>query len=154
MSASGFLGFDHVDVRVRSLAAVEPFYDALLPELGLTVKTYSFVGAAGDWHDAKLGGAYNAVEYWEPAKPRDQGRFIGFIDDPDMLPVRTRIAFLVESELDVRSFGARLREIGARNVEFEYPPGDERPAVFFSDPAGTLLEICARGPVREGSREP
>jgi len=29
-----FLGFDHADVRVASLAAVEAFYDALMPELG------------------------------------------------------------------------------------------------------------------------
>jgi catechol 2,3-dioxygenase-like lactoylglutathione lyase family enzyme len=144
MGDAGFLGFDHIDVRVPSLALVEPFYDALLPQLGLTLKTYSFVDASGDWHDAEPDGAYNAVEFWEPPKPHDRGRFIGFIEDPSMTPVRTRIAFLVESRDDVVAFEACVREIGARDVEFEDPRFDPRPAVFFSDPAGTRLEICAR----------
>ena len=38
-----FYGFDHVDCRVRSLEAVETFYDDLMPEIGLTEKRYAFV---------------------------------------------------------------------------------------------------------------
>jgi catechol 2,3-dioxygenase-like lactoylglutathione lyase family enzyme len=146
MSIGGFLGFDHIDVRVPSLALVEPFYDALLPALGLTLKTYSVVDVGGDWHDVEPGEAYNAVEYCEDPKPHDKGRFIGFIEDPSMIPVRTRIAFLVESKDDVLAFETRVKGIGGRDVEFEDPRFDPRPAVFFSDPAGTRLEICARRP--------
>jgi len=47
-----FLGFDHIDTRVRSIQSVEPFYDRLLPALGLTEKRHAFVDDGGDWHDA------------------------------------------------------------------------------------------------------
>ncbi len=143
MNEDGFLGFDHIDVRVRSLRAVEPFYDVLLPALGLTEKSYAFVDADGEWHDAGAGSAYNTVEYAQPRRPHDRGRFIGFIEDPDMQPVRTRIAFLVATNADVLDFEKRLHDIGARDVEFEND-FDAYPAVFFADPAGTQLEICAR----------
>jgi hypothetical protein len=81
-----FLGFDHIDVRVRSLAAVERFYDELMPALGLSIKSFSFVDGAGEWHAASARVAYNTVEYWEPGRPGDRGRFIGFIEDATRFP--------------------------------------------------------------------
>ena len=45
-----FYGYDHVDCRVRSLEAVETFYDDLMPEIGLTEKRYAFVDPDGEWH--------------------------------------------------------------------------------------------------------
>jgi catechol 2,3-dioxygenase-like lactoylglutathione lyase family enzyme len=140
---NGFLGFDHLDVRVPSLAAVEAFYDLLMPALGLTEKTFSFVDAAGDWHDATPEGAYNTVEFSERPRPEDRGRFIGFIEDRDMRVVRTRIAFLVATRDDVLAFERRLHEFGAREIEREANFA-AYPAVFFSDPGGTRLEIIAR----------
>ncbi|MBV9272092.1 MAG: glyoxalase [Candidatus Eremiobacteraeota bacterium] len=138
-----FLGFDHVDTRVASLAAVEPFYDRLMPKLGLTQKRYAYVDGAGDWHDASADRPYNTVEYSEI---RDDGRaacFIGFIEDPAMHPVATRIAFIVE-RASLPSWVEDLRAMGARKVE---PSSDlsAYPAIFFEDPAGTRLEICGRG---------
>jgi hypothetical protein len=44
-----FLGFDHIDTRVTSVAAVEPFYDQLMPMLGLSRKHYAFVDPQGEW---------------------------------------------------------------------------------------------------------
>src|SRR5437879_12934643 len=64
-----FLGFDHVDTRVRSLTAVEAFYDRLMPEVGLPEKDCHIVDAAGNWRRAKPGEHYNKIEYHE--KPTD-----------------------------------------------------------------------------------
>lgn len=139
-----FIAFDHVDTRVRSLRAVEAFYDRLMPELGLPLKRYAFVDERGDWHDARADGSYNTVEYHEAQVPDRADFFIGFIDDPAHEPSMTRIAFRVSRErLD--EIGAFLGPIGARAVE-RSESMDEYPAIFFEDPAGTKLEICARPP--------
>lgn len=45
------LRLDHADIRVPSLAAVEGFYDTVLPVLGLSRKTESHVGPDGEWYD-------------------------------------------------------------------------------------------------------
>ena len=63
-----FLGFDHIDTRVRSLAAVEGFYDRLMPKLGLTRKRLAHVDARGDWHDVSEERPYNTVEYAEESE--------------------------------------------------------------------------------------
>ena len=75
-----FLGFDHIDCRVRSLAAVEAFYDDLMPDIGLTEKRYAYVDAEGEWH--KEFDNYNAVEYYEPEHPTKPRRFMGLIESP------------------------------------------------------------------------
>jgi len=137
-----FLGFDHIDTRVASLAAVERFYDALMPRLGLTRKRYAHVDDRGDWHDVSSDRPYNTVEYAEERRDGRAARFIGFIQDPSMRPVATRIAFIVEPE-SLEEWTATLHGMGARNVE---PSADLQayPAIFFEDPAGTRLEVCAR----------
>ena len=135
------MGFDHVDTRVASLAHVEPFYDALMPKLGLPKKRYAHVDEAGDWHDPSPERPYNTVEYIEERQD-GAGRFIGFIEDRAMRPVSTRIAFRVERASLTGWLGV-LVAMGARNVE---PSADldAYPAIFFEDAAGTRLEICAR----------
>jgi catechol 2,3-dioxygenase-like lactoylglutathione lyase family enzyme len=140
-----FAGFDHIDVRVRSLSAVEPFYDKLMPLLGLPRK--SFASVAGDeWTDLDGPGAHNAVEYFEPLVAGASAHFIGFIEDPAHRPSPTRIAFRAGAPFDAVTWAERLRALGACAVE---PSGDPAyPAVFFEDPAGTKLEICARHPAR------
>jgi len=137
-----FLGFDHIDTRVRSLKAVEPFYDRLMRELGLPKKKHSFVDAAGDWHELKPGQIHNVVEYFEESPIGRAAFFIGFIEDPDMTPTRTRIAFRAELA-ELPRWEEFLREIGAVTVE-RSESMEEYPAIFFEDPAGTLLEIVAR----------
>ena len=142
---AAFLGFDHIDTRVQSLAAVEPFYDRLMAELGLSRKKHSYVDDAGDWHSLDAGQQYNVAEYFEEAQPDRAAFFIGFIEDPAMRPVMTRIAFRVPAPLAVDRWTRFLREIGAVNIE---PSAslDEYPAIFFEDPAGTKLEIVSRTP--------
>ena len=140
-----FLGFDHIDVRVPSLAAVEAFYDRLMPELGLTVKTVAHVDAAGIWRAPSEALPYNAAEYHEAVAMGQTARFIGFIEDAGMRPTRTRVAIRVSSKTDVLTWEKRLRELGASDVELDEEI-EAYPAVFFADPAGTLLELCARRP--------
>lgn len=135
-----FLGFDHVDCRVRSLAAVESFYDGLMPRLGLAEKRYASVDGSGEWHDAA--GAYNAVEYYEPAEPGRPRRFIGFIESPLHRSNDTRIAFRVR-RADLEELAAVAIELGAQNVEWNDDMA-AYPAFFFEDPAGTKLEFIGR----------
>ena len=140
-----FFGFDHIDVRVRSLALVEEFYDRLMPELGLSVKTFAHVDSSGQWLDETGERPYNAVEYHEPVASGDTPRFIGFIEDPNLHPSATRIAIRVASKVEVLGWEARLRKLGALDVELDEDT-DAYPAVFFADPGGTQLELCARLP--------
>jgi catechol 2,3-dioxygenase-like lactoylglutathione lyase family enzyme len=134
-----FYGYDHVDCRVRSLAAVESFYDELLPAVGLTEKRYAYVDPDGVWH--REFDRYNAIEYYEEAHPTKPRRFFGVIENPLHRSNDTRIAFRVEhTRLD--EFAALLRRIGALTIE---PSGEpDYPALFFEDPAGTRLELIGR----------
>ena len=132
-----FQGFDHIDTRVRSIKAVEPFYDRLMPELGLSKKTYSYVDSKGDWHSSTAAGTYNTVEYLEEPSSGNAAFFIGFIEDPAMVPTGTRIAFRVSS---LQRWMSLLKEIGAANIELSESM-EEYSAIFFEDPAGTKLEL-------------
>lgn len=135
-----FLGFDHIDTRVRSLAAVEEFYDLLMPKLGLTRKRFAHVDARGDWHDVSEERPYNTVEYAEESTG-SPARFIGFIEDPTMQPVATRIAFRVPRG-SVAEWETTLRSIGAQHIELSADP-ETYPAIFFEDASGTRLELHA-----------
>ncbi|MBC5825128.1 MAG: VOC family protein [Candidatus Eremiobacteraeota bacterium] len=128
-----------------SLAAVEAFYDALMPELGLRVKSYGYVDLSGNWHTPSDEHPYNTVEYHETLVPGEPEHFIGFTEDRAMRSTSTRIAFRVPRVADVVRLRDRVREIGARAIEVE-DDFEAYPAVFFTDPAGTALEICARRP--------
>ena len=98
-----FFGFDHIDVRVRSLALVEEFYDRLMPELGLSVKTFAHVDSSGQWLDETGERPYNAVEYHEPVASGDTPRFIGFIERPK--PSSERNANRHPRRIEGRSLG-------------------------------------------------
>jgi catechol 2,3-dioxygenase-like lactoylglutathione lyase family enzyme len=142
--SSQFLGFDHIDTRVRCLAAVEPFYDLLMPKLGLPNKRKAHVDRKGDWHDPSDERPYNTVEYYEE---RVEGRavgFIGFVEDQDMAPTLTRIAFRIATPGELGRWLEFLKSIGAVNIEES--ASENYPALFFEDPAGTKLEICSRLP--------
>jgi hypothetical protein len=136
--------FDHVDTRVRSVAEVEPFYDRLMPALGWERKTTAHVDAAGEWRDVDDAHPYNAIEYYASAEgPGPPPAFIGFIEDPEMKPSKTRIAFALSSPLELIEWEPRLREFGAKHVE-RSEDMDGYPALLFEDPSGTRLELCAR----------
>jgi len=136
-----FFGYDHVDCRVRSLAAVEPFYDELMPEIGLPEKQFSYVDQSGEWLDAS--DTYNAVSYYEA--PRDDGkrrRFFDLVESPLHRNNETRIAFRVE-RTRLPELAALLQRIGAESLDTsEMDSG--YPAIFFEDPSGTKLELLGR----------
>lgn len=135
-----FFGFDHVDCRVRSLAAVESFYDELMPEIGLSEKRYAYVDPDGEWH-AEFD-QYNAIEYFEAAHPTKPRRFFGLIENPLHRNNDTRIAFRVE-HTRLQEHIALLGKIGASSIELSEEM-ETYPAVFFEDPAGTKLELIGR----------
>ena len=137
-----FLGIDHIDMRVPSLAAVEQFYDKLLPALGLTKKKHSHVDAAGDWRGVDHLHPANAAEYYEESPAEGPPRFVGIIEDASMRVVRTRIAFRVTSRAELDAWEPRLREMGARAIE-RSAEMETYAALFFEDPLGTRLEISA-----------
>lgn len=137
-----FEGFDHIDCRVASLAAVEAFYAALMPELGLPVRRYSHVDQAGNWHEPSEARPYNAVEFFETPQAGRAAFFIGIIERPDHVAGATRIAFRV-SAARMREIESRLAAMGALNVERD-DDIEAYPAIFFQDPAGTQLELVAR----------
>jgi catechol 2,3-dioxygenase-like lactoylglutathione lyase family enzyme len=138
-----FLGIDHIDSRVPSIAAVESFYDAFMPRLGLTGKHYAVVAFGGAAWQEGTPENYNAVEYHEEDVGGRPALFFGVIEEEDAEPARGRIAFAVAAE-SLPQWERVLREIGAREVELS----DEAsyPAIFFTDPLGTRLEVCARLP--------
>ncbi len=137
-------GLDHADIRVPSIAAVEAFYDAVMPALGLSRKSESHVGADGEWYDVDERRPRNAIEYHTPIEPGTRGWFVGFIEDSPMRPTATRIAFALEREDDLPAVETLVRAAGARVVEWSIDAG--YPALFFEDPVGTRLEVCARRP--------
>ncbi len=122
---------DHIDLRVPDLAAATPFYSALLPALGFTLRV--------------------EIEGWlqfeaPPSAPADDGPtdFFGLTADPAHSPNATRVAFRAESRERLDALAALLPRIGAKNIE---GPGFEAPgyyAVYFEDPFGNRLEICHR----------
>lgn len=141
---TSFLGFDHIDTRVRSIKAVEPFYDKLMPALGLPEKSYAHVDSQGEWDEPAADKPYNAVEYHESPKPGVVRHFIGFIEDPTMTPVLTRIAFRAQAPAELERWLVFLSSIGALCVERS--ASEKYPAIFFEDPVGTKLELVARAP--------
>jgi catechol 2,3-dioxygenase-like lactoylglutathione lyase family enzyme len=138
------LKLDHADVRVASIAAVEPFYDTVLVPLGLSRKTRAHVDTDGEWRDVDAEHPPNAVEYHTPIEPGSAGWFIGFIEALDMDSSPTRLAFALDDEASLAAVEPLVRAAGGRMVEFSDDPG--YPALFFEDPLGTRLEICARRP--------
>ncbi len=142
MQTPGFFGFDHLDTRVKSLAVVERFYDLLMPALGLPRKRYIFIDGE-DWNEVTSNDIYNALEYLEAKIPGKISSFMGVIEDIHMQPTMTRIAFRAADASILKQWERFLREIGAHKVELSEEM-EIYPAVFFEDPAGTKLEICAR----------
>jgi hypothetical protein len=146
---NSFHGFDHIDVRVKSLPAVESFYDEFLSEIGLPRKRRSHVDAGGEWLEASDERPYNVAEYYEEVEPGKVSFFIGIIEDPDMRPTKTRIAFRVASRTELDRMHERLHELGAQRIELSEDMASY-PAVFFEDAVGTNLELCARHTPADG----
>ena len=120
--------YDHIDLRVRSLAEARPFYEILLPALGFTrdvriEQWLQFEAAGEDW----------ATD------------FFGVTESSRHIPNECRIAFWADSPSEVDRLAEIIVQAGARNVEGPgYHEGPGYYAVFFEDPSGNRLEICHR----------
>jgi catechol 2,3-dioxygenase-like lactoylglutathione lyase family enzyme len=125
--------YDHIDLRVRSLAVARPFYETLLPALGFTRDV-----RIEHWLQFEAAGADSATE------------FFGVTESSRHVANECRIAFWADSPSEVDRLAEIIVRAGARNVEG--PGYHEEPsyyAVFFEDPSGNRLEICHR---TEGAR--
>lgn len=80
--------FDHIDLRVRSLAEAQPFYAKVLPALGFP-----------EYCESPIGVAYDAVRL----HPKPE--FIGLIEDTEHRPKGTRLAFWAESKEELDRIG-------------------------------------------------
>lgn len=137
-----FKGVDHVDLRVPVLGVVESFYDKLFERLGLTRKTYALVEFGGaSWNEGSVED-YNAVEYHEEDVSGRPALFFGVIEEVGAQPARGRIAFAVDKP-SLDEWERILPSLGAREIE-RSEDDESYPAVFFTDPLGTRLEVCAR----------
>jgi catechol 2,3-dioxygenase-like lactoylglutathione lyase family enzyme len=118
--------FDHVDLRVASLAAAGPFYRTLLPALGFTLRV--------------------DIEGWLQFEAEGEGatEFFGVTEDVAHVPNRTRLAFWAVSTARVDELALLLNEIGARAIEGPGFEADNYYAVYFEDPSGNRLEIVHR----------
>ena len=122
--------FDHIDLRVRSLAEVKAFYTRFLPAIG-----FPEINENPDW----IG--------FEADREGPAPEFIGVIEDRAHQPNATRLAFWAETREEVDRIAKVVAEAGGKNVEGpmfnpEYAPGYY--AMFFEDPCGNRLEVCCR----------
>ena len=120
--------YDHIDLRVRSLAEARPFYETLLPALGFLRD----VGIEG-WLQFEAVGPGGATE------------FFGVTESSRHAANESRIAFWADSTSEVDRLAEIVVRAGGRNVEGPgYHEGLGYYAVFFEDPSGNRLEICNR----------
>ena len=125
--------YDHIDLRVRSMAEARPFYQALLPALGFTRQA-----EVENWLQFEAEGTGGATD------------FFGVTESSHHVPNESRIAFWADSTADLDRLAQLVVRAGARNVEGPgYHEGPGYYAVFFEDPCGNRLEICNR---TEGAR--
>jgi catechol 2,3-dioxygenase-like lactoylglutathione lyase family enzyme len=125
--------YDHIDLRVRSLAEARSFYETLLPALGFTRDV-----RIEHWLQFEAAGADGATE------------FFGVTESSRHVANECRIAFWADSPREVDRLAEIIIRAGARNVEGPgYHEGPGYYAVFFEDPSGNRLEICHR---TEGAR--
>jgi catechol 2,3-dioxygenase-like lactoylglutathione lyase family enzyme len=118
--------FDHVDLRVRSLAEAGSFYRGLLPLLGFTLRV-----DIDDW-----------LQFEAPGHGPTE--FFGVTEDSGHVPNRSRIAFWADTCERVDVLATEVRRLGARQIEGPGFESDSYYAVYFDDPSGNPLEICCR----------
>jgi predicted enzyme related to lactoylglutathione lyase len=119
--------FDHVDLRVRNLAEVRPFYEGLLPAIGFTQEA-----SVPGWLTYEAEGSDGATE------------FFGVTESPSHVANECRVAFWMNRREEVDRLATIVRQAGARNIEGPFYEDPQYYAVFFEDPSGNRLEICYR----------
>ena len=120
--------YDHIDLRVWSLAEARPFYETLLPALEFT-RDVRIEG----WLQFEAAGADGATE------------FLGVTESSRHVANECRIAFWADSPSEVDRMAEIIVGADARSVEGPgYHEGSGYYAVFFEDPSSNRLEICHR----------
>lgn len=121
--------FGHIDLRVADLRTAQPFYDALLPALGFTERYH------GD-----------AWKVWSTTEPLPSTAYFGITEERDHLANANRIAFWVDSNVEVERIAQVAAVAGATELTgpktMPYGPGYY--AAFFADPSGNRLEVYVR----------
>lgn len=117
--------FGHIDLRVRDVEAIYPFYARILPELGFR----------HEWRGE------DAFSFQTEGKLPKLSWF-GVMQDRDHIPNETRYAFAVESRKEVDRLAEIVRSAGAMNIEGpeNMPYTTIYYAVYFEDPCGNRLE--------------
>ncbi len=128
MTATESCTYDHIDFRVRDLKRVTPFYDALMPALGMRV----------------IRGSDRSREYYHDDRRLP---FFGLNRSLTSKPNRSRIAFAAASRKDVDRIAAVTRRSGGAAIEGPEVCANYRQpyyAVFLEDPDGNKFEVCCR----------
>lgn len=130
MNTHGFIGIDHIDLRVHDLASARRLDDALMPALGLT-----------DVHETG-----DSIEYYEPRRVDAPTRFFGLNLSAGHRGDASRVALSARSPAEVDRLTALAANAGAVAIEGpEIPYSSEQYyASFFEDASGNKLEICYR----------
>ncbi|MGO8765556.1 MAG: VOC family protein [Limisphaerales bacterium] len=119
--------YDHIDLRVRSLAEARPFYETLLPALGFA-------------RDARIEGWIQFESFSEDGI----AEFFGVTESANHAANECRIAFWASSNVEVDRLAHLVARAGGRNIEGPAFEGSKYYAVFFEDPSGNRFEICHR----------
>ena len=125
--------FDHIDLRVSSLAAARPFYVAFLGAAGFTKQR----GGQPDDDWITL-----AAEEPQPRPP-----FVWIVEEKDHRGGLNRVALYQPRVADVDRVAAAAAAAGARHVEGpEYCEdyAEDYYAAFFEDADGNRWEVCCR----------
>ncbi|MES2572729.1 MAG: VOC family protein [Verrucomicrobiota bacterium] len=131
--------YDHIDLRVSSLAKVHTFYTAFLPALGFTRKT-----EIPGW-----------LQYEAEGQDGGPAAFFGVVESAGHQPNENRIAFWMENVAELDRLADIAVRAGALNVEGPAWEDETYYAAFFEDPCGNRLELCHRiAPVRLESPSP
>ena len=122
--------FGHIDLRVRDLAAAQPFYAALLPALGFVEEYHG-----------------SAWKVWAAEGPPPETPYFALTEDPGHVAGASRIAFWTASPAEVDRVGEVIRSAGGRIESGPRPCpeySDSYYALFFEDPSGNRLEVYYR----------
>lgn len=118
----------HIDLGVRNLEAATPFYDALLPLLGLTERYHG-----GEW------------KVWATTDRASEAAYFAVTEDPANAANANRIALQVRSTAEVDRVAAVAQQAGATlSGPKEMPYGPGYYAAYFDDPSGNRLEVYVR----------
>ena len=120
--------YDHIDLRVPSLAEARTFYESLLPALGFIRKT-----EIPGW-----------LQYEAEAPDGGAAAFFGVTESTGHVPNASRIAFWVENTSELDRLTYIVACAGARNLEGPGWEDETYYAAFFEDPCGNRLELCHR----------